>query len=1264
MTVTADKGVSVQGGAKVGASGAMTVDANDGVTVKDASYVGANGTLKVGMAEGKTTASLTVQDTAQLVARDSLSAKVGGDVTVRDSAKVGSDKDVSLASTSGNVVVRDAAKVVAAGKGDAEGATDAISVKAGGNVDIDGVVMAKADDVVVEAVGTVTVSDKASSSPKEDDAVSGLVQAKGGNVKVASAGSSVTLKDGAKLDASKDIEVSAKTTVGINNTAEVEAGKSVTIASTDTAAASAITIDTTGSVTANDGSVKIDNKNGNVTIQNATVEAKGDSGSVDIDANGGLVSVKDATVTSEKKDITIVTAGTSGGNVIIDTGVTMTADQNVDIVAAKAVTLNSGITANKGYASVDANDGEITMAKGTTLKAGTDATFKATGDIKLAAVTAGETAGTASFTTTGGSITDNNGDDNVNVTAQNAVFSAAAGAVGTGANHVETSVATVAATSKDGVFLTEKDGVTVGTVGGVSGLKSTDSGAVVLEATAGNVTVSQAVEANGSAGNVLIAANADSGDVTIGETVTAEQNAMMIAGNDVKVNSDVTANGGDAYVEARNGNVEMASGTKVWAKAMGRNARIAAKGNVELSQVEAANVSVKAVNGDITDALDAETANVKAPNLRLEAGGDVGLTTDNLNVNVDNLEVKAGGNAIIAENDAVKVGGVGAVTVAKVDSTGAATGPQTDGDLTGIDAAGTATLVADGKVTVSEAVNVGNNLLVNATTGGIEQNAAMAAVNNASVIAGAGDVNQNADITATGGDAYVEAKGGDVNMSAGTTVRGNADSGTAFVGASGTLNLSKVEANTVWLKTGGSIENTTVNGGGVTANNLLLEAGGHIGKLDDKLQIDAGTIAAKADGGGVYVSEAKSVTVGSVDASVEKVLADGTFDTPKFSGGQVGISATGDVSLDVGGEMLTVNSTISGSGDVEVSASGGVTLGKDSKVKGDDVVITASDDIVQEGDVSVTVNNGNVSNAPEIHAAIEADGKATLISTGGSIGSAKSGTSSYVGVKTGTGKDDGVTASAANGSVAIAAGENTDLVLANSGGTDGKGGIVAKDKVAVYTQKTIKPNGAVIKGSSIAVTGKDFEGGNVTINIGGGELTVNNEKSGQTFLAIFETTGGNGNVRVNNQPNKAVVFVDGRLAGGDLQTINRLGSMEAFPVQTPELKSEQGVFGNPIFLHDELGVANPLAVGAIDFLLLDIPRLILSSDFPLEIEKQVAAAGLNPTTSYWFGQNSGENEKKDGSNDSEDGNSGDGGSTDEKGGGETPVAGDNQTAMN
>ena len=131
------------------------------------------------------------------------------------------------------------------------------------------------------------------------------------------------------------------------------------------------------------------------------------------------------------------------------------------------------------------------------------------------------------------------------------------------------------------------------------------------------------------------------------------------------------------------------------------------------------------------------------------------------------------------------------------------------------------------------------------------------------------------------------------------------------------------------------------------------------------------------------------------------------------------------------------------------------------------------------------------------------------------------------------------------------------------------------------------------------------------------------------LIAIYKTKGGKKEPTVTKLPNDAIVFVDGRLAGGDIKTINTLGAVEAFPVQTPELKSEQGVFGNPAFLHDELDVANPLAVGAIDFILLDVPSLALSGDFPVDVDEHVLANGLSPTTSYWFGQGSDEEDENE-----------------------------------
>ena len=76
--------------------------------------------------------------------------------------------------------------------------------------------------------------------------------------------------------------------------------------------------------------------------------------------------------------------------------------------------------------------------------------------------------------------------------------------------------------------------------------------------------------------------------------------------------------------------------------------------------------------------------------------------------------------------------------------------------------------------------------------------------------------------------------------------------------------------------------------------------------------------------------------------------------------------------------------------------------------------------------------------------------------------------------------------------------------------------------------------------------------------------------------------------------------------------------MEAFPVQTPELKSEQGVFGNPFFMHGEMDVSEPVALGIIDYLIDEPATITYTPDFPHEAADSVKAAGLSDEYSYYF----------------------------------------------
>lgn len=59
-----------------------------------------------------------------------------------------------------------------------------------------------------------------------------------------------------------------------------------------------------------------------------------------------------------------------------------------------------------------------------------------------------------------------------------------------------------------------------------------------------------------------------------------------------------------------------------------------------------------------------------------------------------------------------------------------------------------------------------------------------------------------------------------------------------------------------------------------------------------------------------------------------------------------------------------------------------------------------------------------------------------------------------------------------------------------------------------------------------------------------------------------------------------------------------------------------------------------MAVGAIDYLLLDVPLLQVSTLIPVAIEERMLANGLNPTTSYWFGKKQ-KNQNQDGTTDTD-----------------------------
>jgi hypothetical protein len=70
-----------------------------------------------------------------------------------------------------------------------------------------------------------------------------------------------------------------------------------------------------------------------------------------------------------------------------------------------------------------------------------------------------------------------------------------------------------------------------------------------------------------------------------------------------------------------------------------------------------------------------------------------------------------------------------------------------------------------------------------------------------------------------------------------------------------------------------------------------------------------------------------------------------------------------------------------------------------------------------------------------------------------------------------------------------------------------------------------------------------------------------------------------------------LVILNDTVIGGDAGILRELHRTQAFVVETPELKSKQGVFGTPLFLHRLMQVREPMEIGLANYLLFGFARV-------------------------------------------------------------------------
>lgn len=718
--------------------------------------------------------------------------------------------------------------------------------------------------------------------------------------------------------------------------------------------------------------------------------------------------------------------------------------------------------------------------------------------------------------------------------------------------------------------------------------------------------------------------------------VLAEGKEVSITSSKDIVLGDVNAVNGRVAVRSKDGSVTVKEDARI--TAFGEEGEVVltaaqnagSKGNVDLEGSVAAQnlVQVSTANGDVTVGKNAVVGTLGDNSTVILAVGEGEhtqgtLTVDGSIVSYGNVKLSAGEDTpeskagiwvdgsvsalgqtqLLTQKGTVDVGGTGAIESTSVHMEAQNGGDvSVSGSVTGTDWAQIRTV--NGDVTINADASVlGTEVTVKAVeNGNVAVKGMVTGVDLVDVSTG------NGDITVAKG-ANVLALGGEVELMAafGNNYQGNVQID-GSVAASDKLLISTAGGGT------GSEGDVAINGD-LTGRSVNVFAGSStVGKGTSGNLVVSGTIEGSdeiylAAGNGDVTIQKNAQVASSADASV-------VYLATAFMEGQKGnVHVDGKVVAkgDQANAFVMAGTSGQASGNVLFGSSGNVSANAGA------YVVTHNGGVSQVN-TGVVVKDGVVA-SQSLPAALSGE-TVNLVVQNGSIGGAVGG---YLGVS-------GKVYATADGDISIAAANGGNLKggpgvgevsmgrfgSMTFGDPSGSSNIRAGGNLSVYTAGAIESSGTLQANGNVTVSAKEF--GDVSYLRAGGKLTINNVgHPKQPQIAYFESVNGK-EPKINNLPNDVVIFIDGRLAGGNLNILNKFGADEAFMVDTPELKSTQGIFGNPPFLHSDLDVANPMEVSAIDYLIQEVPRLTLSSDFPAEVDQHVEAAGLSQKDVYWFGQ--------------------------------------------
>jgi filamentous hemagglutinin family protein len=500
-----------------------------------------------------------------------------------------------LLSSQGNLTLAAEGDVFSAGSGDLflTSASGAITMQDGAVVDggTGNVTLSASENVALGELrstnGEITVT--AGSGSSAAGAIFDNTVAETANI-VTAGGVTLSARTGIGAAGAGDID----TTVGQLQTTNSSSGD-IVIRESDSLVVNGTGIRTLGS----NGNIRIDVAAGNLTVDSG-VSADG-SGTVLLNADTGSITVNAA-------------VGSTIGNLAV-TGDSVSQNANLSTGGSGSVT----VTADHG--GIAMTDGAVTTSETGSIEYG------ATADVALAQLasmsgTIAVTAGIGSSAT--GAILDNTGGETANIiTPGTLTLTARTGIGAAGAGDIDTTVGQLQATNSTSgdILIRESDGLVVNGTG-IRTLGSNGSISVAVEA--GHLTVDSGVAADGS-GAVLL--NADAGAITVNAAVGSTTGNIAVTGDRVTQNANLTTGGsGSVTVTADNGGIAMTDGTVTTSETGSIEYRATA--DVALSQLISTSGALRVTSGGaILDNTSFEGANLVTDGTAdLSAATGIGMT--------------------------------------------------------------------------------------------------------------------------------------------------------------------------------------------------------------------------------------------------------------------------------------------------------------------------------------------------------------------------------------------------------------------------------------------------------------------------------------------------------------------------------------------------------------------------------------------------------------------------------------------------------------